>query len=136
MDFNTQIAETFRANHGVVSEPMNFGSSLVLVHVPKKDGTERVTPLASIHRDGAWHIAGTAAGSPKHPAWAFSLRRADTVQIEVPGDPIRTLEVRVQELTGADRDEAWTAFTENMPGFADYEKSAGDRVIPVFRLTP
>ena len=136
MDFNVQIAETFRANQGVVREPMNFGNRLVLVHVPKKDGTERVTPLASIYRDGAWHVAGTAGGAPKHPAWAFSLRRAETVQIEVAGDPVRTLGVRVQELTGTERDQIWAVFTEKMPGFADYEASAGERVIPVFRLTP
>ncbi|HIZ36265.1 MAG TPA: nitroreductase family deazaflavin-dependent oxidoreductase [Candidatus Ruania gallistercoris] len=136
MDFNVQIAETFRANQGVVTEPMNFGNRLVLVHVPKKDGTERVTPLVALYRDGAWHVSGSAGGSPKHPAWVFSLRRAEAVRIEVPGDPIRTLNVSVRELDGAERDEIWTAVTEKMPGFADYQKSAGDRVIPVFRLTP
>ena len=136
MDFNAQIADTFRANQGVVTEPMNFGDSLVLVHVPKKDGSKRVTPLAALYRDGAWHVVGSAGGSPKHPAWVFSLRRADTVQIEVPGDPIRTVDVSVRELAGAERDEIWTAVTGKMPGFADYEKSAGERVIPVFRLTP
>lgn len=136
MEFNTQIAETFRANQGIVREPMNFGHHLVLVHVPKKDGTKRVTPLASVSVDGAWHVVGSAGGSPKHPAWAFSLRRAETVQIEVPGDPVRTLNVGVHELTGAERDEVWAKFVDTMPGFADYEKSAGDRVIPIFRLTP
>lgn len=136
MDFNAQITETFRTNQGVVREPMNFGNRLVLVHVPKKDGTHRVAPLASLYRDGAWYVAGSAGGSPKHPAWVFSLRRADTVQIEIPGDPIRTLDVTVQELPSAERDEVWAAFTEKMPGFADYQKSAGDRVIPVFCLTP
>lgn len=136
MDFNEQMIETFRTNHGVVREPMDFGANLVLVHVPKKDGTQRVTPLASMHRDGSWYVAGSAGGSPKHPAWVFGLRRADAVQIETAGDPIRTMEMTVQELTGAERDEAWAHFTEQMPGFRDYEASAGERVIPVFRLTP
>lgn len=136
MDFNAQVVDTFRANQGVVREPMNLGNWLVLVHVPKKDGTERVAPLASMYRDGAWHVVGSANGAPKHPAWVFSLRRADAVQIEVPGDPIRTVDVRVQELTGAERDQIWAAFTEKMPHFTGYQESAGDRVIPVFRLTP
>ncbi len=136
MDFMEQTIEEFRSHHGVVREPMNFGDRLVLVHVPKKDGSTRVVPLAALPREGAWYVSGSAGGAPKHPAWVFSLRRAQTVTIEVPDDPIRTLEVRVSELADAERDEAWTWVTDRMPGFADYQERAGDRTIPVFRLAP
>src|SRR5690606_40041991 len=52
MDFNQQIIDTFRTNGGVVEQPP-FGDGLVLVHVPKKDGGVRVTPLAAVQHDGA-----------------------------------------------------------------------------------
>ena len=136
MDFMEQTIEVFRANNGVVRQPMNFGNRLVLVHVPRKDGSTRTVPLAAVARDGVWYLAGSAGGSPKHPAWVFSLRRAGAVTIEVPGEPIRSIQVRVEELTGAERDGAWEHFVERMPGFAGYQEQAGERIIPVFRLTP
>lgn len=134
VDVNQQIIDTFRANAGEVNEPMRFGKSLVLVHVPKKDGTTRIAPLASIHGDGVWHVVGSAGGSPRHPAWVHGLRRAEQVDIEVPGDPVATVRARVQELTGDERDALWERFKDRSSGFAEYEKTAEGRVFPIFRL--
>lgn len=134
MDINQQIIDTFRANAGEVNEPIAFGKGLVLVHVPKKDGTIRVAPLAAVQADGAWHVVGSAGGSPKHPAWVYGLRRAEQVDIEVPGEPVETLRADVEELTGAERDAMWERFTSMSSGFAGYEKTAEGRVFPIFRL--
>lgn len=134
MDFNQQIIDTFRANAGEVNEPIAFGKSLVLVHVPKKDGTIRIAPLAAVRADGAWHIVGSAGGSPKHPAWVYGLRRTEQVDIEVPGDPVETHRANVEELTGAERDAMWERFKSMSSGFAGYEKTAEGRVFPIFRL--
>jgi deazaflavin-dependent oxidoreductase (nitroreductase family) len=139
MDFNQQIIDTFRANGGEVNEPMRFGKALVLVHVPRKDGGERIAPLAAIREDGAWHVVGSAGGSPRHPAWVYGLRRAEQatapVDVEVPGDPVETVAAKVSELTGAERDEMWDRFKAMSSGFAEYEKSAEGGVFPLFRLT-
>ncbi|WP_159620477.1 nitroreductase/quinone reductase family protein [Ruania rhizosphaerae] len=135
MDVNQQIIDTFRANNGEVNEPMRFGRSLVLVHVPKKDGTERVVPLASIHLDNGWHVVASAAGSPKHPAWVYGLRRAQHVQIEVPGEPIRALTAAVSELEEPARAAMWERFKAFSPGFAEYEKTSEGRVFPIFRFS-
>ncbi|MFD2796573.1 nitroreductase/quinone reductase family protein [Promicromonospora vindobonensis] len=134
MDFNQQIIDAFRANAGEVNEPMQFGKSLVLVHVPKKDGSVRVAPLAAIQEDGAWHIVGSAGGSPKNPAWVYGLRRTEQVDIEVPGEPVTTVQTKVEELTGDERDAMWERFKELSSGFAGYEKTAEGRVFPIFRL--
>lgn len=139
MDFNQQIIDTFRAHGGEVDEPIQFGRMLVLVHVPKKDGGERVAPLAAIRDDGAWHVVGSAGGSPKHPAWVYGLRRAaqaaEPVDIEVPGDPVETLAAKVSELTGEERDAMWERFKALSSAFAGYEKTAEGRAFPIFRLT-
>lgn len=134
MDFNQQIIDAFRTNGGEVNEPIQFGRALVLVHVPKKDGTERIAPLAAVQQDGAWHVVGSAGGSPKHPAWVYGLRRAEQVDVEVPGDPVETVAATVTELDGAERDAVWDRFKEFSSGFADYEKTAEGRVFPIFRL--
>ncbi|WP_344104438.1 nitroreductase/quinone reductase family protein [Myceligenerans crystallogenes] len=139
MDFNQQIIDTFRANGGEVNEPMPFGRALVLVHVPKKDGGERIAPLAAVRDDGAWHVVGSAGGSPKHPAWVYGLRRAEQVELEVPADETNTVETvttAVTELEGETREVVWEKFKEFSSGFADYEKTAQGRVFPIFRLTP
>lgn len=134
MDFNQQIVDTFRANGGEVNEPIRFGKGLVLVHVPKKDGTIRIAPLAAIHDDGAWYIVASAGGSPKNPAWVYGLRRTEQVDIEVPGEPVETLRAKVEEVTGDERDTMWARFKELSSGFAAYEKTAEGRDFPIFRL--
>ncbi|WP_369371686.1 nitroreductase/quinone reductase family protein [Promicromonospora sp. Populi] len=134
MDFNQQIIDTFRTNGGEVNEPMQFGKKLVLVHVPRKDGTIRIAPLAAIYDDGAWHIVGSAGGSTKHPAWVFGLRRSEEVDVEVPGEPVELVRAKVEELTGEARDAMWVRFKEFSSGFAGYEKTAEGRVFPIFRL--
>jgi deazaflavin-dependent oxidoreductase (nitroreductase family) len=134
MDFNQQIVDTFRANGGEVNEPVQFGRSLVLVHVPRKDGSVRIAPLAAIQEDGARYIVGSAGGSPKNPAWVYGLRRAEQVDIEVPGEPVETVRAKVEELSGEARDAMWARFKEFSAGFAEYEKTAEGRVFPIFRL--
>lgn len=135
MDFNQQIIDTFRANGGEVNEPIQFGKGLVLVHVPRKDGGERIAPLAAIPEDAAWYVVGSAGGSPKHPAWVYGLRRAEQVDLEIPGDPVETVRTKVSELTGDERDAMWERFKEMSSGFAGYEKTAEGRVFPIFRLS-
>jgi deazaflavin-dependent oxidoreductase (nitroreductase family) len=134
MDFNPQIIDTFRSNAGEVNEPIPFGKGLVLVHVPKKDGTTRIAPVAAIQDDGAWHVVASAGGSPKNPAWVYGLRRAEQVDIEIPGEPVETVRTKVEELTGESRDAMWARFKELSSGFAGYEKTAEGRVFPIFRL--
>lgn len=136
MDFNEQMIASFRANGGDVKEPMAFGRTLILVHVPRKDGSVLVRPLRGMPDGDAWMVAGSGGGSPKHPAWVHGLRRADEVDIEIPADPEpETVRVKVEELTGAERDRGWKVFTDTEKGFADYELKAQGRLIPVFRFT-
>ncbi|MFC8800713.1 nitroreductase/quinone reductase family protein [Promicromonospora sp. NPDC057138] len=134
MDFNQQIIDNFRAHGGEVNEPMQFGKRLVLVHVPKKDGTIRIAPVAAIQDDGARYVVASAGGSPKNPAWVYGLRRAEQVDVEVPGDPVETVRAKVEELTGDERDAMWERFKEFSSGFAEYEKTAEGREFPIFRL--
>lgn len=134
MDFNQQIIDAFRANGGEVNEPIQFGKSLVLVHVPKKDGSIRIAPVAAIQDDDARYIVASAGGSPKNPAWVYGLRRSEEVDVEVPGEPVQTVRAKVEELTGDERDAMWERFKAFSSGFAAYEKTAEGRAFPIFRL--
>ena len=137
-DFNQEIIDEFRANDGTVTA-MGFGRGLVLVHSRgAKSGAPRVNPLASIREGDSWLIPASAAGSPRNPAWYHNLKAHPDIEIEYPDDHggISRAEVSATELQGADRDAAWARFVERSSGFAEYEQKAGDRVIPVFRLSP
>ena len=143
-DFTTEIIEAFRANGGYV-EANGFGSRLVLLHsTGAKSSEPRLSPVMAItQNDGSWLIAASKAGAPDNPAWYANLRAHPDATLEVPtatdapvpGGPVETVPVRAAELTGADHAEAWAQFTAMSPGFADYQKRAGARTIPVLRLT-
>lgn len=137
-DFNQGIIDEFRANGGTVTA-MGFGRGLALVHsVGAKSGQPRVNPLAAIRDDEGWLLPASAGGSPKNPSWYHNLKAHPDVEIEYPDEDggISTAQVTATELTGAARDEAWDRFKARSSGFAEYEKTAQGRVIPVFRLTP
>jgi deazaflavin-dependent oxidoreductase (nitroreductase family) len=130
-DFNTKIIEEFRANDGVVGPPFE-GAPMVLVHhTGAKSGTERVTPLVYQPLGDDWAIFGSKAGAPDHPAWFHNLVANPETSIEVGAE---TVPVTATVLEGAERDEIWEKQKELMPGFAEYEKTAAGRTIPVVLL--
>jgi len=134
MGFNDGVIETFRANGGEVNEPMRWGRSLVLVHITKKDGSERILPLRAIVTDDGWHITATAAGSPKNPGWVYNLRRMDETVIEVAdADGVATVPVTITELAGDERDAIWQRYLE-FPVFQSYTEASEGRVFPIFRF--
>jgi len=131
-DFNQQIIDEFRANHGRVGGPFE-GASMILIHdVGAKSGTERVTPLVHFpEEDGRTIIVASAAGAPKHPAWFHNLKANPKIDVEVGTE---TYPVVAEEITGTERDELWDRIVEKAPGFGDYQRKT-DRVIPLLRLT-
>lgn len=136
-DFNTRIVDEFRSNGGRVTTA-GFGDSLVILHsVGARSGAERVSPVLALRQtDGSWLIAASKGGAPDNPAWYFNLVETPEASLEVPGDDgVDRVDVVAEVLTGAERDAAWTQFTERSEGFRQYEQRAAGRVIPVVRLT-
>lgn len=129
MSFNDEIIAEFRANAGQVAR---FGDRLVLLHhIGAKSGAERISPVMGLPSDGGWLIAASKGGSPENPAWYHNLLANPEVTIETPDDA--AVPVRAVELTGAERDAAWSRFTAASPGFAAYEERT-PRTIPVIEL--
>lgn len=132
-DWNEQIIEEFRANEGKVGGPFE-GAPMVLVHnTGAKSGTERVTPL--VYRpgdDGRIYIFASAAGAPTNPDWFHNVRANPDTTIEIGAET--GVPVRARVLPSDERDEIFDAQKQDVPQFAEYEKSAGDRKIPVVEL--
>lgn len=129
-DYNDRVIAEFRANGGRVQ---GYGSHLVLLHTTgAKSGEPRVAPAFSLEDGDGWLVVASAGGRPKHPAWYFNLLAKPDIALET---PTGLVDVHAAPLEGAEYDAAWARFVERAPTFAEYKERAGDRVIPVVRLT-
>lgn len=132
-DWNTKVIAEFRENGGKVGGPFE-GAPMVLVHhTGAKSGTERVTPL--MYRPdvgGRIVIFASKAGAPDNPDWFHNLVANPDTTIEVGEET--DVAVRATVLEGDERDRIWEAQKSEVPQFAEYEKTAGGRQIPVIAL--
>jgi deazaflavin-dependent oxidoreductase (nitroreductase family) len=132
-DFNAQIIDEFHANQGRVGGMFEGMPLLLLHHTGAKSGASRINPLAFQADDGRYVIFASKAGALTNPDWYHNLKAHPNVQIEVGTD---TIDVLASEATGAERERLFRTQVERVPQFAEYEKTAGERTIPVIVLTP
>jgi deazaflavin-dependent oxidoreductase (nitroreductase family) len=133
-EFNQSIIDDFRANVGVVTNPMFEAASLILLHHRgAKTGIERVTPLVYQDLgDGRRAIFASMAGAPRNPAWYHNLVAKPDATVEVGTD---TIEVTATVADAETREPIWQRQKEHSTQFADYE-AATNRTIPVVVLSP
>jgi deazaflavin-dependent oxidoreductase (nitroreductase family) len=135
-DWNQQVIEEFRANHGKVGGPFEGAPMVLLHHRGRKSGASYVSPLMYLPDESdpaTIYVFASKAGAPTDPEWYRNLIAAeDGARVEV-GD--EQYDVDVEEVTGAQRDRVFDEQARRNPGFAGYaEKTAGIRVIPVVAL--
>jgi len=132
-DFNGQIIAEFLANGGKVGGFFAGQPLLLLHHTGAKTGTERVNPLAYQQVGGSYAVFGSAGGQPRDPQWFRNLVAHPDVTLEV---GTSTVKARARVADGSERASIWETQKERMPHFADYEKNAAPREIPVILLDP
>jgi deazaflavin-dependent oxidoreductase (nitroreductase family) len=134
-DFNTQVIDEFRANHGRVSGPFEGAPMVIVHHRGRKSGSEYTVPLMYLADEAdadTIYIFASKAGAPTDPEWYRNLTAAGSGSVEV-GD--ETYDVAVNEVTGDARDRIFAEQVRRQPGFGEYEqKTAGIRTIPVLAL--
>jgi len=130
-DFNTKVITEFRENGGKVGGFFEGAPLLLLHHNGAKSGTERVNPLVYQQVDGSYAIFASAGGQPRDPQWFRNLVAHPEVTIEV---GTSTLKATARVAEGDERHSIWTTQKERMANFAEYEKNAAPRVIPVVVL--
>jgi F420H(2)-dependent quinone reductase len=123
----------YRATGGRVGGKVADGRLLLLHHVGRKSGVERVTPILYITDGDALAIAASKGGTDKNPAWYYNLMAAPTTTVEV-GRERRG--VRPREAGAEERAALWPRFVAANKTFTDYERHAGERTIPVVVLEP
>ncbi len=130
-DFNQKIIDEFPINGGVVGGPFQGAPMLLLHNLGRKSGDERVNPVVYQRVGDDWAVFASFGGAPSNPAWYHNLMAHPDVTIEVGTE---TIPVRAREAQGEERQRIWEKQKADMPGFAEYEVKAGDRLIPVVIL--
>jgi deazaflavin-dependent oxidoreductase (nitroreductase family) len=131
-DDNQQIIDEFRANGGKVGDVFE-GAPLLLLHsTGAKSGRERVNPLMYQEVGEELAVFASKAGAPTNPDWYYNLRAHPQAKIE-----LGTETVAVQARVAAEEERAriWEHQKQQFPNFAEYEKTAGGRQIPVVLLS-
>ena len=134
-DWNTQVIDEFRANHGRVGGGFEGAPMVLLHHRGRKSGAEYVSPVMYLAEEAdpeTVFVFASKAGAPTHPAWYHNVIAAGRARIEMGDDDY---DVGVSEVTGEQRDRLFAEQARRYPGFAEYaEKTAGIRTIPVLAL--
>ena len=132
-DFNGKVIEEFRANGGKVGGWFEGQTLLLLHHTGAKSGAERVNPLVYQQVGDSYAIFASAAGAPSDPQWFRNLVAHPDATVEVGAG---TVSVRARVANPDEREAIYGRQREAMSNFADYEKSAAPRKIPVVLLDP
>lgn len=126
---NIKVVEEFRANEGKVGGR----SGLLLLHTTgAKTGLPRLTPLAYLADGTRLIVIASNGGASKHPAWYHNLVANPKVGIEVGTDQFYATATVTQE---PERTTLFDQIASRSPAFANFQKKAAPRVIPVIVLT-
>lgn len=105
---------------------------LLLVHTGAKTGRRRTTPLTYFTDGGRVIVVASNYGGSRHPAWYYNVLAQPRVTISAGG---YTGAFVGHEVSGAERDRLWNLATAFIPSYADYERLAGKRTIPVLTFS-
>jgi deazaflavin-dependent oxidoreductase (nitroreductase family) len=129
--WNSQVIKEFRENHGKVGG--NFeGSPVLIIHTNgARSDRPHVNPLMYLKDGDRYLVFASKGGADTNPDWYYNLKAHPDIQIEVGDD---TLNVRADEVKGAERDTLYKRQSDLYQGFAEYQRKT-KRIIPVIALT-
>lgn len=129
-DWNQQIIDEFRANEGRVGGNFEGAPLLLLHHIGRKSGTERVSPMMYQAVGDAYAVFASKAGADTHPDWYRNLLEHPDVTVEIGTE---TVALHARDLSAEERAPIWEKQKKAYPGFAGYEEKTS-RTIPVVLL--
>jgi deazaflavin-dependent oxidoreductase (nitroreductase family) len=134
-DFNTQVIDTFRANAGVVGGHFEGKRLVLLHHVGRRSGQERVVPLVSAADGDAYLVAGSLGGAPNDPVWVGNIEAGPgETTIEV-GEQTLRVKATVVRAPSPAWDRLYGIWSAYWPDSKQYETHTS-RKFPIIRLEP
>ena len=101
--------------------------------VGRRTGLARTTTLQLIEDGDEWIVVGSNWGSADDPAWVHNLAAASVVEVRRRDN---RFEAAVREITGDERDRAWTTIVTAWPNYEIAQSMAGRRTFRLFALRP
>jgi deazaflavin-dependent oxidoreductase (nitroreductase family) len=121
----------YRASGGRLGGSMDRAPVLLLHHVGRRSGEERVAPVLYLADGDDLVIVASYGGAPKNPAWLHNLRARPETVVEV-GRERRAVSAR--EATAQERERLWPALLDLYPAYGDYQERT-EREIPLVVLS-
>ena len=131
-DWNTGVIEEFRKNRGKVGGQFEGAPLLLINHTGARTRKVRINPVMYLKDGHRYLVFASKGGAPTNPDWYHNLKAHPEVKIEVGNE---TIEVRAEEITGAERDRIYAQQASRYPQFAQYQKQT-KRIIPIIAFTP
>lgn len=130
---NPAIMAEMRANGG--RAPSLGDPPLLIMHtIGARSGLLREVPIGYLPgEDDRKFVIASAGGSRTHPAWLFNLLANPEVDIEHMNEITR---MRARVLDEPERTRRFQEMAGIFEQFNEYQRLAGDRVIPVVALDP
>lgn len=107
--------------------------SLLLTTTGRKSGQKYLFPLFYGETGNSYFIIASKGGAPEHPGWYRNILGNASVEVQVGTKKFHAI---ARTATGAERAALWEKAVVIWPPFADYQKKAVDREIPVVVLDP
>jgi deazaflavin-dependent oxidoreductase (nitroreductase family) len=124
---NTRL---YRASGGRIGGSFDRAPVLLLHHVGRKSGQERVAPLLYLPDGEDVVIVASYGGAPKHPAWFHNLRDRPETEIQI-GRERRPVTAHVAG--PEERARLWPALLDLYPAYGTYQDRT-EREIPLVVL--
>jgi len=134
-DFNAQIIDEFHANKGVVGGHFEGKRLLLLHHIGRKSGQERVTPLVAARDGEAFLICGSMGGAPADPVWVGNIEAGSGETTIEYGEETLRVATTVIRPDGEQWQRVYGIWAEYWPAAKEYETHT-DRKFPIIRLVP
>ena len=122
----------YRRSGGRIGGRMGRAPVLLLHHLGRKSGKERVSPVLFLADGERLVIVGSKGGAAKHPAWFVNLMAHPMTTVEVGSSRVP---VQARMATEAERTEYWPRLLEIYPSYGIYQERT-ERVLPVVVLEP
>ena len=98
-----------------------------------RSGRRRTHPLTTLRNGDHLALIASNFGAGRFPAWYHNLRAHPVAHVRLAG---RQRRFRARVASAEERARWWAMAVELYPGYADYERRAAPRRIPVFVLEP
>jgi proline iminopeptidase len=107
--------------------------SLLLTTTGRKSGDKFLFPLFYGQTGNSYFVIASKGGAPEHPGWYRNILADPEVGLQV---GTRKLRARARTAAGEERARLWERAVEIWPPFAEYQRKATGREIPVVVLDP